>query len=171
MSGRQSAWNSFPAHLKDETLSLDSFNKRSLKTFLFATYQRQITVTCLVLTASMLRYFHRSVALLFFLFFCFYVSAFVLNKISRLNHWQYQRAERKEEEATIGPIASGVPRILKWEGSRCRRRREGSDVGRGHPPTHWGRVWEGGCAPSPENFSYFCCWKYHILTHSNTFIS
>jgi len=32
-----SAWNSLPAYLKDETLSLDIF-KRLLKTYLFATY-------------------------------------------------------------------------------------------------------------------------------------
>jgi len=30
-------WNGLPAYLKDETLSLDTF-KRSLKTYLFATY-------------------------------------------------------------------------------------------------------------------------------------
>jgi len=31
----------------------------------------------------------------------------------------------------------------------------GWEVGRGYPPLHWGRVWGGSCAPSPENFSYF----------------
>jgi len=64
---------------------------------------------------------------------------------------------------------SGVPRILEWEGSRCHRSRGGWDVGRGCPSLVGKGLGRGLC-PSPENVSYFC-WKYHILTHSDTFIS
>jgi len=29
---------------------------------------------------------------------------------------------------------------------------EGERSGQGYFPPQWGRVWVGGCAPSPENF-------------------
>jgi len=50
---------------------------------------------------------------------------------------------------------SGVPRILEWEGSRCRRRRDGWGVGRGYAPSQWGKGLGEGLCPLPRNFSVF----------------
>jgi len=54
--------------------------------------------------------------------------------------------------ASLSP--SGVPRILEWEGLRCRWRREGEAWG-GGVPLSIGEVSGEGAVPSPENFSYF----------------
>jgi len=45
---------------------------------------------------------------------------------------------------------SGVPRISAWRGSM-----RGCGVWEGCPPLHWGGIWGGGCAPSPEIFFVF----------------
>jgi len=51
-------------------------------------------------------------------------------------------------------VAYPLPKILEWEGSRCRRRREGWGVG---IPILLGKgLGTGrGLCPSPENYSYF----------------
>jgi len=51
--------------------------------------------------------------------------------------------------------SSGVPRILEWEGSKCRRRRGGEVWGGGMPPSppRWGRVW--GVCPLRRKFLVF----------------
>ena len=51
--------------------------------------------------------------------------------------------------------ASGVPRILEWEGSRCRRLRGGEAWG-GYFPPNWG-IGEGsrGMCPLPRKFFVF----------------
>jgi len=66
-------------------------------------------------------------------------------------------------------LISGVPRILEWEGSTVDVPQAPTEwgVGRGYPPPHWG----GGCAHCLEIYCSYFCWKYHILTLSDTFIS
>lgn len=39
--------------------------------------------------------------------------------------------------------------------ARGSRRQGECGVGRGCAPPHWGGVWEGGCAPSRQNFFDF----------------
>jgi len=56
-------------------------------------------------------------------------------------------------------LDSGVPRILEWEGSMCRRRRGRLGVGRRVfpspiPPPHWGKGL-GGAVPIPRKFFVF----------------
>jgi len=57
-------------------------------------------------------------------------------------------------------FSSGVPRILEWEGSRCRRCRGGWGVGKGYALPTGGRVWGRAC-PLPRKF--LICWKYGII--------
>jgi len=81
-------------------------------------------------------------------------------------------------------IRSGVPRILgwegsrcrslEWEGSRCRRRRGGGKWGEGIPVPTGIRVWVGGCAPSQKIFHIFLLkityfdafWHIYFLNHT-----
>jgi len=49
---------------------------------------------------------------------------------------------------------SGIPRILEWEGLRCRRHWGDETWARGIPLPTWERVWGEACVPSPEFCSY-----------------
>ena len=63
--------------------------------------------------------------------------------------------------------SSGVPRILEWEGSRCRRRR-GVENGEGYPPPYWGKGLGRGLCPLPRKFFVFFVENaifWRILTH------
>ena len=52
-------------------------------------------------------------------------------------------------------MSSGVPKILEWEGQAAAGTK-GVGCGERLCPSPTGeRVWEAGCAPSPENCDFF----------------
>jgi len=51
---------------------------------------------------------------------------------------------------------SGIPRILEWEGSMCRRRRSrGMENGEEVSPPYWGKGLGRGLCPLPRKFFVF----------------
>jgi len=89
--------------------------------------------------------------------------------ISVVGNWVHW-AQKINQSINQSVSHSSVPRILEWQGSMCDA--AGADmgwaVGRGILRPYWGRVCVGG---STQKIFRIFCWKYHILTLSDMFIS
>jgi len=80
-----------------------------------------------------------------------------------LNVWEFLVQILQAYYTSLSTL-SGVPRILQWEGSRCRRRRGGKAWG-GDTPSLLGEGSGKGAVPPPSlppKLFVFFCWKHHF---------